>query len=72
MALLKAFITTGWEVRRVLQKPEEVPEVPLRGLPGRRHGSEPRPHRGTEESQVTTFTRNLRQLTVNSHLLLCP
>jgi hypothetical protein len=42
-------------VRRVVQEPEEVPEVPVRGVPGRRHGPQPRAHGGTEESKVKLF-----------------
>jgi len=46
-------LATGGKLRRVLQEPEEVSEVSLRGLPGGRDGPQTCPHRRAEKSEVT-------------------
>ena len=38
------FQFSGRQVRRVLQEPEEVSEMSLRGLPDGRNGPQPRTH----------------------------
>lgn len=57
----RSYFSDGWQgvrvqarrqVRRVQEEPEEMPEVPLRGLPQGRDGPGPGSHRGPEESQV--------------------